>query len=128
MERTYCVYCMSGGKETKSQVRELRALTAWMEFVEWLLPTTEKFPKKVRLTLTNRIDNLAVDVAMTLTEAQYTKTPGRLIRDANLLLTKMRILLRLAHTMAFLPHKQYEHASRKIDEVGRMLGAWSKAE
>ena len=36
--------------------------------------------------------------------------------------------LRLAHKLAFLPHKQYEHASRKIDEVGRILGAWGKAE
>jgi len=59
---------------------------------------------------------------MTLTEGQYSKTPGGRIREANLLLTKMRLLLRLAHTMAFLPHKQYEYASRKIDEVGRMIG------
>ncbi|NLV46944.1 MAG: diversity-generating retroelement protein Avd [Candidatus Hydrogenedentes bacterium] len=110
----------------KSGLRELRALTAWMEFLAWLLPTTEKFPKKVRLTLTNRIDNLALDVAMTLTEAQYSKTPGGRIREANLLLTKMRLLLRLSHTMAFLPHKQYEHASRQIDDVGRMIGAWGK--
>ena len=78
--------------------------------------------------MTQRIDNLALDVAMTLTEVQYTKTPGRLIREANLLLTKMRLLMRLAHKMAFLPHTQYEHASRKIDEVGRMLGAWGKAQ
>ena len=43
-----------------------------------------------------------------------------------LLLTKIRLLLGLSHTMAFLPHKQYEHASLKIDEVGRMLEAWGK--
>jgi hypothetical protein len=65
---------------------------------------------------------------MTLTEAQYTKSPAAKIREANLLLTKLRLLLRLAHTLAFLPHKQYEHASRKIDEVGRMLGAWGKVD
>jgi len=65
---------------------------------------------------------------MTLTEAQYTKNPAAKIREANLLLTKLRLLLRLAHTLAFLPHKQYEHASRKIDEVGRMIGAWGKAD
>ena len=64
---------------------------------------------------------------MTLIEAQYMKAPSKSIREANLLLTKLRILLRLSHTMVFLPHKQYEHASRKIDEVGRMLGAWGKA-
>ena len=117
---------MNTPEAKKSEVRELRALTAWMEFLSWLLPTTEKFPKKVRLTLTNRIDNLALDVAMTLTEGQYSTAPRGHIREANLLLTKIRLLLRLSHTMAFLPHKQYEHASRKIDEVGRMLGAWGK--
>lgn len=95
-------------------------------FVPWLLPTTEKFPKKVRLTLSNRIDNLALDVAMTLTEAQYTKSPANHIRQTNLLLTKLRILLRLSHALTFLPHKQYEYASRKIDEVGHMIGAWGK--
>ncbi len=110
------------------KTHELRALTLWLEFLEWLLPTTEKFPKKARFTLTTRIDNLALDVSMTLTEAQYTKTPGSHVRQANLLLTKLRILLRIAHKLAFLPHSQYEHASRKIDEVGRMLGAWGKAD
>ena len=118
---------MEETEAAKSGARELRALTAWMEFLEWLLPTTQKFPKSVRFTLTTRIDNLALDVAMMLTEAQYTRHPDNHLKQANLLLTKLRILLRLAHTLAFLPHKQYEHASRKIDEVGRMLGAWGKA-
>jgi len=49
------------------------------------------------------------------------------IRKANLTLDKLRILLRIAHNLTFLPHKQYEYASRQIDEVGRMLGAWGKA-
>lgn len=118
---------MTSGHEEKPGIRELQALTAWMGFLEWLLPAMEKFPKKVRLTLTHRIDNLGLDVSMTLTEAQYTRTPTVRIREANPLLTKLRILLRLSHKMAFLPHKQYEHASRKIDEVPRMLGAWGKA-
>lgn len=118
---------MDEQQETKGGVRELRVLTAWTEFLEWLLMTTEKFPKKVRFTLTNRIDNLALDLIEKLVEAQYTKSRQRPIAEANLILDKMRILLRISHKLTFLPHKQYEHASRKIDEVGRMLGAWGKA-
>ena len=53
--------------------------------------------------------------------------PANAIRQANLLFTKLRILMRFSHTLAFLPHKQCEYTSRKIDEVGRMLGAWGKA-
>lgn len=110
----------------KTKVPELRVLVAWTEFLEWLLLTTAKFPKKVRFTLTNRIDNLALDLIEKLVEAQYTRNRRRPIAEANLILDKLRILLRIAHRLAFLPHKQYEHASRKIDEVGRMLGAWGK--
>ena len=112
--------------ETRANIPELRVLAAWTEFLEWLLMTTEKFPKKVRFTLTNRIDNLALDLIERLIEAQYTKSRKRPISEANLILDKLRILLRISHKLAFLPHKQYEHASRKIDEVGRMLGAWGK--
>lgn len=89
--------------------------------------TTEKFPKKVRFTLTNRIDNLALDFVEHLVEAQYTRDRKAPIRKANLILDKLRILLRIAHKLAFLPHKQYEYANRQIDDVGRMLGAWGKA-
>lgn len=83
----------------------------------------DKFPKKAGFTLTKRIDNLALEVAMTLVEAQYTKTPGSHVRQANLPLTKLRILLRIAHKLAFLPHSQYVRASRRVAEVGRMMGA-----
>lgn len=31
---------------------------------------------------------------------------------------------RIAYKLASLPDKQYEYASRKIDEVGRVLAAW----
>ncbi len=89
--------------------------------------TTDKFPKKVRFTLSSRIDTLALDIVEHLVEAQYTRVRKEPIRKANLTLDKLRILLRIAHKLTFLPHKQYEYASRQIDEVGRMLGAWGKA-
>lgn len=111
-----------------SPVPELRVLMEWTEFLQWLLMTTEKFPKKVRFTLTNRIDNLALDMVERLMEARYTKSRSRPIAEGNLTLDKLRILLRISHKLAFLPHSQYEYASRKIDEVGRMLGAWGKTD
>jgi predicted nucleic acid-binding protein len=50
-----------------------------------------------------------------------------LVRQVNLLLTKLWILLAIAHKLAFLPHRQCEHASRKIDEVGRVLDSLGRA-
>ena len=33
---------------------ELPVFVAWMDFLSWLLPTTEKFPRRVRFTFADR--------------------------------------------------------------------------
>ena len=48
---------------------DLPVFVAWLDFLEWLLPTTAKLPKHVRFTFVNRIDNLALDIAEDLVEA-----------------------------------------------------------
>ena len=105
---------------------ELPALARWYELLCWLLPTTEKFPKRVRFTLVNRIDNLALDMVEDLVEARYTRNKQMILRRANLRLEKLRILLRISCDQHHLSHKTYEHAIRSLNEVGRMLGGWIK--
>ncbi len=105
---------------------ELPIFSRWMQFLEWLLPATEKFPKRVRFTFADRINNLALDIAEELVEARYSRNKQPLLRRINLRLEKLRILLRLSHRMKYLPHQGYEHAARNLNEVGRMLGGWMK--
>lgn len=105
---------------------ELPIFVKWMEFLEWLLPTTAKFPRKVRHTFAERIENLGLDVAENLTEARYRSDKLALLHNINVKLEKLRVLLRLSHKLQYLPHNGYEHAARSINEVGRMLGGWIK--
>ncbi len=105
---------------------DLPIFLRWMEFLAWLLPTTEKFPHKVRFTFANRIDNLALDVVEDLVEARYSREKRHSLARANLRLEKLRVLLRLCHQLHHLPHAQHEHAMRTIAEVGKMLGGWQK--
>ncbi len=105
---------------------ELPVFTKWLEFLNWLLPTTEKFPKKVRFTLIQRIDNLALDVVEDLVEARYSRDKQVPLRRANLRLEKLRVLLRLSYQQKHLPSRQYEHAIRVLHEVGSMVGGWMK--
>jgi len=109
-----------------AQPEEPVILIHWLELLEWLLPATEKFPKRVRFTFADRINNLALDVAEDLVEARYSRDKQAILRRANLRLEKLRILLRLCHRLHYLPHQGYEHASRAINEAGRMLGGWIK--
>jgi hypothetical protein len=111
-----------------AQPEEPVILIHWLELLEWLLPATEKFPKRVRFTFADRINNLALDIAEDLVEARYTRDKQAILRRVNLRLEKLRILLRLSHRLQYLPHAGYEHAAKSVNSVGRMLGGWMRGQ
>lgn len=106
--------------------RDLPVFVKWLDFLEWLLPVTENFPKRVRFIFSDRINSLALDVVEDLVEARYAKNKQEYLKRANLRLEKLRVLLRLSHKMRYLDYKRYEYAMRQINEVGKMLGGWMK--
>jgi hypothetical protein len=103
---------------------DLPIFVHWMEFLKWLLPTTEKFPKRLRFTFVDRIHNLALDIVEDLVEARYTRDKRDILKRANLRLEKLRVLMRLCHDGRYLSHDGYQFAARALNEAGRMLGGW----
>ena len=106
---------------------ELQIFVKWVEFLKWLLNTTDKFPKKVRFTFTTRIDNLALDVLEDIIECRYDrKARPAGLRKVNVKLEKLRVLLRICNEMKYLSNRHYEYASIHLNEVGNMVGGWTK--
>ncbi len=105
---------------------ELPIFMTWMEFLEWLMPVTAKFPKNARFSFAQRIEGLALDVAENLVEARYSREKRDLLRQINLRLEKLRVLFRLSQRLHYLSHHQYEYAARSVNEAGSMLGGWMK--
>lgn len=52
--------------------------------------------------------------------------PRSILLQADVTLTKLRLYLRLCHDLDLLSRGQYEHVSRSVDEIGRLLGGWRK--
>jgi len=98
----------------------------WYDLSKWLLGKTEKFPRKVRFTFTNRIDNLALDILEGIVEARYTVRKTEILRRIDLDMEKLRILLRMCHDQHYLEARGYEYASRQINEAGKMVGGWRR--
>ena len=98
----------------------------WYDFSKWLFNKTEKFPKKVRFTFSNRIDNLALEIVEGIIEARYLKKKKDALRRIDLSMEKLRVLLRMCHDLKHLDNKGYEFASKKINEAGKMVGGWRK--
>jgi hypothetical protein len=105
---------------------DLSVFIKWTEFIEWLFPHTEKFPKRSRFTLALRIENLALDIIEDLVEARYAKEKLEILKRINLKLEKLRILLRLSHKFRYLSTQSYEFAVKNLNEVGQMIGGWIK--
>lgn len=103
------------------------ALEAHQQFILWLVPTIEKFPRSQKFLLGDRIQTTALDVLEALIEATYTRDRRSHLARANLGLEKLRVFFRLAAELGHLDVRRYEHAARAIDEVGRLVGGWARA-
>jgi hypothetical protein len=104
------------------------ALEKIYQFLLWLIPAVEKFPKSQKFLLGDRMQTLALDVQESLIEATYTKNPMPHLLACNLRLEKLRFLFRLAMDLRYLDLQRYEFAARAIDEIGRLVGGWLKAQ
>ncbi len=103
------------------------ALEAHYQFLLWLLPTVEKFPRSHKFTIGDRIESIALSVLEALIEATYTRDRAEALRRGNLGIEKLRFLIELAADLRLLDRKRYEHAARALDETGRLIGGWTKA-
>lgn len=112
---------------TDNAKRTGAAIEAHYQFLLWLGPTLENFPKDKKFTLGDRIQNQALDILEALIEATYTRERVLHLRRANLGIEKLRFLFRLATDLKVLDRRRYEFAARTLDETGRSVGAWAKA-
>ena len=99
----------------------------WFNFTNWLFDRTARFPKNIRHTLTNRIEDLTLEILVNIVKARYDRENRKSILSMiNLDLEKMRVLLRLCHSRCYLSNSQFEHAVREVDKAGQMTGGWLK--
>ena len=103
------------------------AVEAHYQFLLWLLPTVEKFPRSHKFTVGDRIESMALNVLEALIEATYTRDRAEALRRGNLGIEKLRFLIRLAADLRLLDRRRYEHAARALDDTGRLIGGWMKA-
>jgi hypothetical protein len=104
---------------------ELLVLAHWEAFVPWLLDGCARWPRAARFTLTQRLENHALDVLELLVVARYQpRQRAGSLHQANLVLERMRFLCRVARARAFMSAGAFEKAMRDVDEAGRMIHGW----
>lgn len=107
---------------------EMPIFTRSYDFLTWLLPATNHFPRAHRHTFTTRLLDAAFDLREYLEEANLRKGEARRERleRADEALARVRVYLRLAARWGWLSDGQYRHVAEMVTEIGKLLGGWQK--
>jgi hypothetical protein len=100
--------------------------TQTYDLLRWLVPATLNFPKSQRGVLARRLQHHAFGFYELLVDAAMSDDPAPALREADRALTKLRHYLRLSRELGLLKPGQYEHVSKIVVEIGRLLGGWLK--
>lgn len=97
------------------------------DFLLWLIPATLKFPKSQRFLLAERLSRMALDFYDIILDAvQQPAHQKKRLDEADRLLNKIRLYLRLSYDLKCINQRQFEHAARLVDEIGRLIGGWKR--
>ncbi|MFL7794367.1 MAG: diversity-generating retroelement protein Avd [Anaerolineae bacterium] len=105
----------------------LQAVQACHEFLLWLIPQLDKFPRMRRFTLGDRLERGLLEVLEPLVEAAYSRPKYAALKRANLRLEVVRHLWRLAHELQVVSTRRYEYGARQMEELGRQVGGWLRS-
>lgn len=107
---------------------EMAIFTKTYDFLAWLTPATNHFPRAHRYGATQRLLAAGYAFLEQITEANNMRSGDRLrlLTVANGELDKLRLYLRLAHRWRWLSDGQYAHCAAMVAEMGRLLGGWQK--
>jgi hypothetical protein len=96
------------------------------DFTLYLFPIIDRFPKFEKFVLCTHIKSRVLDVAKLIIRANKSRNKKPLLFDIDVAIEEIKFLLRLSHDRKYISHRSYEHGSKLLLEIGRLLGGWIK--
>lgn len=96
------------------------------DFVEYLFPIVDRYPKHEKFALQSQIKNICYGILQQIikTNKMRQKQPG--LYEIDTQLEFLRWLLRHSYRRKYLSHQSYETAGKKVAEIGRIVGGLLK--
>ena len=76
--------------------------------------------------MAKRLEDTAFSFYELLVEASFQENKRLKLQEADMTLVKLKLYLRMSHDRKLTGIRQYEHASRMLIEIGKLLGGWIK--
>ena len=119
--------------------KELAVITHMKDLCNYIFVITDKSPKKFRLTLVSRMQNMSLDIMENLLRANavYVRNGEDISRiqrrqgyqrEGFVSLKMLGYLVLLAREQQCILPKQYEQISIQAEQVNRLLVAWARSD
>lgn len=108
-------------------VEELVIYKQFMELIYYTEMITEKFPKVEKYSLVPEIKKVTYSGIYNVISAYKLYEKKDKLKELNSLdinLKMLKVLIRLSHKRKYISHKNYEAWSKKINNIGNLLGGW----
>ena len=115
-------------KEPDIKKKDLQVQQRIYDMILYGYPALEQFPRSQKFSLAQDIKR-CMDQIMRLTitaNKKYTKRTT--LRDLDVEVASLKVYLRMAYDLRYLPPKKYEVWSGMAVEVGKMVGGWIKSQ
>jgi len=109
-----------------SGMGELTLYQKIYDLILYALPIINRFPRSQRFVLGQQLQNGMIEISAMIVQAQKIKNKLPTLYETDIKLEELRLLVRLAKDLKFMPINKYENHCKKIDEIGRLLGGWIK--
>jgi hypothetical protein len=96
------------------------------DFWLYIYPQLNNFPKYEKLHLRTRIEDCVLDIMDSVERANKSYAKKAHAYEADILLAKLRRLVRAANDLRFISLHRYSVISGKLAEIGAILGGWIK--
>lgn len=106
---------------------DLKILQKCYDMIEYGYIALRQYPKSERHTLAAETKRSMYELLRLIIRANKRYFKKTTLQDIDIEIDNLRYLIRLSNSLGFLPFKQYENWSRKLSEIGKMLGGWIKS-
>ena len=96
------------------------------DFLLYIYPIIARYPKYEKFTLQTQTKNCVIDLEKSIIKANKSNVKKSHLYEADALLEELKMLIRLAHDLRYIAPRQYGTISKKIAEIGALLGGLIK--
>lgn len=102
------------------------AFTLCYDFLRWLIPVTQAFPRAQRFGLAKVLNDHALALQQSLFAAVQTPHTAAQLAQADVHLAMVRTSLRLSYDLNLLQEGSYLHGQHLLHGLGKVLGSWRR--